>query len=100
MTPEAGYMLTQIVELKHHLDMMGWLDWKMVLIIGAVLFILAFLSSRYNHEDLVSYSLLIVAAMFLIGLFALDVYWKEVEYETLCTAYRAMYGPLPWDVIA
>lgn len=107
MTGDMDYMLTQIVDMRHYIDTMGWLDWWVGLLILAVIWsipiVLMKLSDtnwgrRHASDEL---AVIVIIGDFLLSiviiLVAVDVYFTESEYTMMCETYRAIYGPLPWD---
>lgn len=100
----SQFDIAYMIELKTELDMFGWLDniWVVLgIIVGGWLLTIgiAFVLSIIDYYEEGIFFLIVIAVgiTILFILVALDVHQMATEFETLCDAYRSIYGGLPWE---
>jgi len=103
---EQFVMFHKIMELRETVVEVGWLDMPTAVIISVVLAVLVHLvigawywRRHWDDTEMLSFARALsvtLAIIFVVLAFLIQVdVW---EYETLCETYRALYGPLPWEV--
>lgn len=101
---EQFLMFHEIMELKEKAEC--GLEPVTAMVISAVIILVADLLARVwcRHRPWCDVEILTLARVLSIGLgialavCALVTQYNMGEYDLMCEAYRALYGPLPWEV--
>lgn len=103
---EQFALLHEIMDLKE--EMVGWLelDLTSAIVVSVTLLVVANLLvwALYRHDPwmrdyMMPISLLVSIAVSIVLVYSACANDHIMEeYEMLCESYRALYGPLPWEV--
>ena len=102
--PGQFLLLHEIMELKE--EMGGWLDLTDAMVVAAALVVVVFtvVEVYYRHDPWMKDYMVPLSLIVSIGVgiaIVLPAWVNQYymgEYDLMCETYRALYGPLPWEV--